>query len=173
MRTTPYWPPRCRLVLAIACGFVPATEAIGQRASSAHLTICVAAASRSPRTASSSTPATNEWPGALTFVMKPGWHIYGIEPGTTGLPTRTSWKHADGWSVRSVRWPVPVRRVRGRDTTFEYEGTVVVPFTLRALRSRSSRGLHALTVSVGVCKDICIPETVTVQFQTSALRSSR
>lgn len=165
--------PGARLALAVGLLSGPVTTAKGQRANSAHVTVSVAAAPRAGRGAPAGSFTARDWPATLTISMKPGWHIYGTDAGTAGLPTRTIWKLANGWSVASVTWPAPARQIRGRDSTFEYEGSIAVPFVLRGPVSGGAHDPHALTVSVGVCKSICIPEKVTVEFRSTTTGGGR
>lgn len=99
----------------------------------------------------------------LVLIVADGWHIYGVQSGTAGIPTRLQWTVAPGARVAGVQWPSPVEHVRGRDTTFEYEGRVTIPFTIETL-GRSMPGKQAVDISLGVCREICLPERLRVVF---------
>ncbi|HLL91046.1 MAG TPA: protein-disulfide reductase DsbD domain-containing protein [Tepidisphaeraceae bacterium] len=46
---------------------------------------------------------------AVRLAIDPGWHLYWIEPGNGGLPTRVKFTLPDGFTVGETRFPVPVR----------------------------------------------------------------
>ena len=63
------------------------------------------------------------------------------------------------------QWPTTNTVIRGRDTTFEYEGEVTVPFTIESVGAPNA-GRHAVDVSLGVCRNVCVPERLRVVFRT-------
>lgn len=145
-------------LLGLLCALVAPPSAGAQESHSTHVNARIAP-SLAVRASKSS-----QWAGTLTLTMAPGWHIYGVEPGTSGLPTTLRWRLADGWTLRTVSWPTPVRQVRGRDTTFEYEGSVAVHVALEANAIGRPAAMHQLTITLGVCREICIPERLTLRF---------
>jgi len=42
---------------------------------------------------------------AVRFTMQPGWHIYGKNPGDTGLPTVVAWDLPRGFTAAELPWP--------------------------------------------------------------------
>jgi len=42
---------------------------------------------------------------AAHFRMQPGWHIYGKDPGDTGLPTAIAWELPQGFMAAELPWP--------------------------------------------------------------------
>jgi thiol:disulfide interchange protein len=61
---------------------------------------------------------------ALHFRMDPDWHIYGKDPGDTGLPTTVSWDLPKGFTVGELMWPTPGKFVSQGSTSYGYEGEV-------------------------------------------------
>jgi DsbC/DsbD-like thiol-disulfide interchange protein len=102
---------------------------------------------------------------SLVLTVAEGWHIYGTQSGTSGIPTRLQWTVASPGRVTEVQWPKTNTVTRGRDTTYEYEGEVAVPFTIEAVGAPKA-GRHAVDISVGVCREICLPERLRVVFRT-------
>ncbi len=41
--------------------------------------------------------------------IRPGWHVYWLNPGDAGLPTSIRWSAPAGFTVGPVRWPLPER----------------------------------------------------------------
>jgi DsbC/DsbD-like thiol-disulfide interchange protein len=101
----------------------------------------------------------------LVLTVADGWHIYGTQSGTSGIPTRLQWTVASPARVSEVQWPTTNTVIRGRDTTFEYEGEVTVPFTIESVGAPNA-GRHAVDISLGVCRNVCVPERLRVVFRT-------
>ena len=101
----------------------------------------------------------------LVLTVADGWHIYGTQSGTSGIPTRLQWTVASPARVTEVQWPTTNTVIRGRDTTFEYEGEVTVPFTIGGVGAPNA-GRHAVDISLGVCRNVCVPERLRVVFRT-------
>ncbi len=101
----------------------------------------------------------------LVLTVADGWHIYGTHSGNSGIPTRLQWTMALPARVTEVQWPMPNTAVRGRDTTFEYEGEVAVPFTIETVGAPKASS-HAVDITLGVCRDVCLPERLRVVFRT-------
>jgi thiol:disulfide interchange protein DsbD len=93
--------------------------------------------------------------------MTPGWHIGAPQPGVVGIPTKISWMLPEGWHLAEVNWPPPMRVLAGRDTLFEYRGSLALEakvVTSRLQRTGTIKG----TISYGICKDVCIPGWLTL-----------
>lgn len=144
-------------------------------------TAALALVSASALAAQPRAPVAGAMPKHLTATMSPvartattvqmlvvldieaGWHVSWRNPGETGLPTRFTWSLPTGVSVSSERWPVP--RVERSDigTAHTLSGRVPWLVTLRTIVPDAADQLVTLTVRAGVCRDICIPVTVTAQ----------
>jgi DsbC/DsbD-like thiol-disulfide interchange protein len=99
----------------------------------------------------------------VVLKLDPGWHVSWRNPGETGLPTRLSWTLPAGVSVAGETWPVPVIAHTPVGATHTLEGDVPWIVDLRITSAVPADRLIGLTVGAGVCKDVCIPEQVTVQ----------
>ena len=99
----------------------------------------------------------------VTLAIDPGWHVSWRNPGETGLPTRLSWSLPAGVRVREETWPVPVIAHTPVGATHTLEGEVpwLIEFTVD--RPTTADRLIALTLSYGICREVCIPERITVQ----------
>src|SRR5438270_12740141 len=58
------------------------------------------------------TDATAVQPGkaftvGIRLKIKPGWHVYWINPGDSGAPTTVKWKLPEGFVAGPVQFPVP------------------------------------------------------------------
>lgn len=88
--------------------------------------------------------------------LAPGWHTYWRKPGDSGLAPRFDWSASENAAAVEMRWPAPRRFDAPGDTTFGYEGEVVWPVLVRAADPARPVTLR-LTMSYGVCRDICVP----------------
>jgi thiol:disulfide interchange protein/DsbC/DsbD-like thiol-disulfide interchange protein len=97
----------------------------------------------------------------LRLVHEPHWHTYWTVPGDAGLPTRLAWQLPPGFQPGPVQWPVPQLLRVGSLANYGYEGTVLLPVTLRvpATVEDGSRVRLAAHADWLVCSDICIPES--------------
>ena len=99
----------------------------------------------------------------VTLFVEPGWHVSWRNPGETGLPTRLSWSLPAGVRAEGETWPVPLLTHTSVGDTHTLEGDVpwLVDFAI-ASGSPVDR-LVSLTLRYGICRDVCIPEQLTVQ----------
>ena len=99
----------------------------------------------------------------VTLAIDPGWHVSWRNPGETGLPTRLSWNLPIGVRVASESGPVPVIAHTSVGATHTLVGDVpwLVEFAIDS--ASAADRLVSLTMRYGVCRDVCIPEQLTVQ----------
>lgn len=100
---------------------------------------------------------TRQWL-ALRFTHAPHWHTYWINPGDSGLPTRTRWTLPAGSSIGMLEWPAPARHALGDLINFGYEGALYLPIALQ-LEAGVPVSTQQLEVDVSwlVCREECIP----------------
>jgi Disulphide bond corrector protein DsbC len=115
-------------------------------------------------------PGTTEL--LVTLHVDPGWHVSWRNPGDTGLPTRLLWSLPRGVSVSSEVWPVPLITHTPVGVTHTLEGSVPWLVRLRTPREPVADRLLALTLRYGICRDVCIPEQLTVQGELPVTGSS-
>ncbi len=99
----------------------------------------------------------------VRLVIDPGWHVSWRNPGETGLPTRLSWTLPVGVRALGETWPVPVITHTAVGDTHTLEGDV--PWLIDFAIDRASSGDRPVTLTLryGVCRDVCIPEQITVR----------
>lgn len=88
----------------------------------------------------------------LRFVMAPGWHTYGRNPGDAGIPPELEWALPQGTTVGDIAWPTPQRQPEGPLMTFGYTGTMML------VLPASGPGPVRLHASWLICSNICVPE---------------
>ncbi len=87
--------------------------------------------------------------------MDPGWHVYGKDPGETGLPTVVRFS-GDGARFGDVEWPAPgtFGERNGSLTAFGYSGEVLLAATLERT---GAVGTVRADVELLACEESCIP----------------
>ena len=99
----------------------------------------------------------------VTLLVDSGWHVSWRNPGETGLPTRLSWSLPSGVRAVSETWPVPLITHTPVGDTHTLEGDVPWLVEFRVDSASTVDRLIGLTLRYGVCRDVCIPEQLTVQ----------
>jgi len=102
----------------------------------------------------------------VTLHVDPGWHVSWRNPGETGLPTRLSWNLPPGVRLTRETWPVPVIAHTPVGATHTLEGDVpwLVDFALEGDAADAGVDrLVSLTMRYGICREVCIPQQLTVQ----------
>jgi len=92
--------------------------------------------------------------------LAPGWKTYWRAPGDGGIPTHVSWEGSSNLKNAQIHWPRPgVFRTSGMRSV-GYDESVVLPVNVAP---ETAGDIDAqLTLTLGVCKDICIPVRVTL-----------
>ena len=98
---------------------------------------------------------------ALTFEIRPGWHMYWKGQNVAGMPFQITWGLPAGISVGEGQWPVPERDIVDGDIinyTYHDRFTVLFPVTV----SKDAAG-STLTIAANlewlVCESGCVLET--------------
>ena len=99
----------------------------------------------------------------IAVEFTPGWHIGAAKPGKVGLPTELQWQLPEGWRILSSHWPSPTISIVGRDTAYEYREPFVIGTTVLMTGPQRS-GQIQVTLSYGLCKDVCIPGRRTMRY---------
>lgn len=95
----------------------------------------------------------------VLFKMDPHWHIYWKNPGSTGLPTKASFKAPEGYQVGELRYPAPIyfeatKAIFG----FGYEDEVLLFARVKVPASAVEGDNVKLTAKTSwlVCEKACI-----------------
>ena len=97
---------------------------------------------------------------AVRLEVAAGWYVYWHQPGEAGLPTTVTWRLPRGFRAGGLRFPVPERYVVAGLTTHVHHDDLVLLDTMAAPRDVRGRQTVRATVRYGVCRDVCIPQTV-------------
>jgi DsbC/DsbD-like thiol-disulfide interchange protein len=141
-------------------------------------TACAAGTSASPWIEASNSKArlvsgTVELDGKPTLVagvqlrMSPEWKTYWKNPGDSGVPPSFDWSGSTNLKHAEVLYPAPHRFADGGGTAVGYNDDVLFPVRLTPEREGEPITLK-LAFDYGICKDICIPNGVTLGLALGA-----
>ncbi len=100
----------------------------------------------------------------VLFELDPDWHVYGKDPGDSGLPTEIQYS-ADGVTFGELVYPPTQTFVdpSGIITTYGYETWVVFPATATVPPDASGELLVTAEVNYLACKIKCVPGNATLE----------
>lgn len=98
---------------------------------------------------------------ALELKLAPGWKTYWRAPGDGGIPPRFDWTGSDNLGGVAIHWPKPEVFDLNGLRTFGYHDALVLPIEFRPTEAGRPVSVKA-AIDIGVCKDICVPMTVSV-----------
>lgn len=104
----------------------------------------------------------------LEISMLPDWKTYWRSPGDAGgVPPEFDWSGSQNLAAARVLFPAPHRLVDKSGTAIGYKDSVIFPVEITA-KSPAEPVQLKLTVSYGVCKDICIPAEASFEITVPA-----
>lgn len=108
---------------------------------------------------------------ALRLTLPPGWHTYWRSPGEAGIPPRFDWSRSDNVAAVTLAWPAPVVFQLSGITTVGYANGLVLPIEVAPVDAAGAMRID-VTLEIGVCKDLCVPVSLSVSSDLPA-RSDR
>lgn len=119
-------------------------------------------------------PTTGSSPGTplrlgIHFTLKPGWHIYWLNPGESGEAPKLRWTLPPGYEAGPVEWPIPIRIPTKSVVSFGYDGEPLLGTPLRHTgnppESPGTTARVALKLSYLACEeDSCVPANVNLSL---------
>lgn len=103
---------------------------------------------------------------AVRLTLKNGWKTYWRSPGDGGIPPRFTWSGSRNVRSLSPVWPTPTVFDQNGLRSVGYKHEVVLPIIVEPRRDGKDVSLNG-RLEIGVCKDICIPETLRVEARLS------
>jgi DsbC/DsbD-like thiol-disulfide interchange protein/cytochrome c biogenesis protein CcdA len=96
---------------------------------------------------------------AIHMRTKPGWHGYWLNPGDAGLPMAVDWQLPDGFSVGSLRYPVPTRLTFAGLMNYVYKQDYAILTRLKVPSGASGTIPIRASATWLACTDkVCVPE---------------
>lgn len=96
---------------------------------------------------------------AVRLTLAPGWKTYWRAPGDAGIPPDFSWTGSDNLAGVTVSWPTPKVFDQNGMRSIGYGTQVILPLSI-APRQPGAPVTLKLRMDIGVCSDICVPETL-------------
>lgn len=104
---------------------------------------------------------------ALHLRLAPHWKTYWRAPGDAGIPPSFDWSASRNLKSLKLHWPAPEVFHTNGMTSVGYHRELVLPIEVEPIDP--SRPVHlAATVELGVCKDICMPASLTLSADLMA-----
>jgi DsbC/DsbD-like thiol-disulfide interchange protein len=107
---------------------------------------------------------------AIEIVLPRGWKTYWRFPGDSGIAPTIDFAASRNVGRPEVAFPLPQRENDGFSVTNVYIERVVLPVTAAAIDPRAAVEL-AVSIDMGVCETICIPDHVEARLLVPAGRS--
>jgi len=98
---------------------------------------------------------------AIQLRMAPDWKTYWRNPGDSGVPPSFDWSGSKNLKSAEVLYPAPHRFADANGTAIGYKGEVVFPVKITPEHAGEPVEL-ALTFQYGLCKDLCIPNSASL-----------
>ncbi len=97
--------------------------------------------------------------GGIEIMLDPGWWTYWRTPGAAGIPPVIDFSGSGNVGEVAVSFPLPERHDDGYGASNVYAGGVLLPFSAAVPEAGAPVELR-LSLDVGVCQEVCIPEHV-------------
>jgi DsbC/DsbD-like thiol-disulfide interchange protein len=104
---------------------------------------------------------------ALRIRLNPGWKTYWRAPGDAGIPPTITWRGSRNLSGAQISWPVPHVFDQNGMRSIGYKDELILPLRLAPKTSGAPIKLRA-QLDIGVCRDICVPQTLKVSAELPA-----
>lgn len=105
---------------------------------------------------------------AVVFTIEPHWHLYWLNPGSSGIPPEVKWDLPPGYTVEAIEFPAPHRIADPNGaTTFGYENELIL--IARVIPSLSTPPDTEVSLKAAVtwlaCKEVCVSESASVSLK--------
>lgn len=104
---------------------------------------------------------------ALRLTLPDGWKTYWRAPGDAGIPPRFDWRGSSNVGSVEITWPSPEVFDQNGFQTIGYLTQMVLPIEITPARPGQPIRLKG-TMEFGMCKEVCIPGTLTFDHTVNA-----
>ncbi len=108
--------------------------------------------------------ARGTYMAALRLNLSAGWKTYWRAPGDAGIPPTFNWRPSKNLGGLNYVWPRPHVFDQGDLQTIGYKDQLVLPVEISPADPTRPVRLRG-TVDIGVCRDVCIPASLTVDHR--------
>jgi len=101
---------------------------------------------------------------ALRLDLSDGWKTYWRAPGDAGIPPQFDWRGSRNLGHMKIIWPTPHVFDQNGMQSIGYKNQLVLPVEITP--ADPSRPVYLRgQVDIGICKDICVPGTLSIDHQ--------
>lgn len=108
---------------------------------------------------------------AIQLTLAPGWKTYWRAPGDAGIPPEFNWRGSRNMGGVAVSWPTPEVFDQNGMRSVGYSHQVTLPLAVSPKQAGQPVEVN-LTLDIGVCKDVCVPETLAIKGVLDAIGST-
>lgn len=105
--------------------------------------------------------AGGHYMAGLDLTLAPHWKTYWRAPGETGIPPSFDWSGSRNVASVRLHWPSPEVIVSNGMQSIGYLDALTLPVEVTPSDASQPVDLHLL-MQLGICKDICMPATLTL-----------
>jgi len=98
---------------------------------------------------------------AIQLTLAPGWKTYWRAPGDAGIPPEFNWRGSRNLGGVTVNWPTPQVFEQNGMRSVGYSHQVMLPLAIAPQQAGKPVQIN-LSMDIGVCSDICVPETLRI-----------
>ena len=103
---------------------------------------------------------------ALHLTLAPHWKTYWRAPGEAGIPPTFDWTGSRNVGAVALHWPSPAVIMLNGMQSIGYHDQLVLPLEVTPQDPGQPVDLR-LRMELGICKDICMPATLTLHASLS------
>jgi DsbC/DsbD-like thiol-disulfide interchange protein len=103
---------------------------------------------------------------ALELMLAPEWKTYWRSPGDAGIPPLFDWTGSGNLAAVQPHWPRPEVFLLNGMQSIGYRERLVLPLELTP-KTPGQPILLRVSVDLGVCRDICMPASLTLAAEIS------
>lgn len=104
--------------------------------------------------------------------LETGWHTYWRAPGDAGIPPIFDMEGSSNFKMAQVIWPRPEVYEQNGLRSIVYHDHVILPLQVMP-KSKGKDITLTAKIDIGVCKDICIPQTLSISAVLPASSKKR
>lgn len=108
----------------------------------------------------------------IRLKLADGWHTYWRAPGDAGIPPTFDMAGSSNFKAAQVIWPRPEVYEQNGYRSIVYHDQVVLPLQIMP-KSKGRDITLSATIDIGVCKDICVPQTLRISAVLPAADKKR
>lgn len=103
----------------------------------------------------------------LHLTLAPGWKTYWRVPGDAGIPPQFDWAGSENIAQLALSWPAPHVFDQSGYRSIGYKDDLVIPLHITPKTAGGDIRIKG-EIDIGVCNDICIPQTFRFDQTVSA-----